>query len=147
MTDKEVFDLAQELLGHMDIAAKEAKGLKINPGDSEFVFVHIGNKEYVNPKYLSFVDHYKIVQLGKFLRNNPDVDDKVLKRILTLNKSRFSILIDVCEKINNLVQEIKSHDDEKYIPYYTSDWDENDSTAKSYIKNRTHYEKIIEDFS
>lgn len=117
MTDQKIFDLAQELLEHMDVAKQEAEGLKINPADSEFVFVHIGDKEYVNPKYLSFVDHYKIVQLGKFLRNNPSVDDEILTKVLSLNKERFSILIEVQNNVPNLVQEIKAHDDEKYISY------------------------------
>ena len=117
MTSEKIFEYAQELIGYMDIAQKEAEGLKMNPGDSEFIFVHIGNKEYVNPKYLSFVDHYKIVQLGKFLRNNPSVDDEALTQILSMNKSRFSILIEVQKVIPNLVQEMRTHKDEKFISY------------------------------
>ena len=117
LSSKEVFDLAQELLDRMDIAIKEAEGLKVNECDKVFPFVHIGDNEYVNPKYLSFDDHFKIVQLCKFVRKNKELGSEDLNSILSMNESRFGVLLDVNKVIPNLVDEIRVHDDEKYISY------------------------------
>ena len=80
-------------------------------------FVHIGEKEYVNPKYLSFEDHFKIVHLCKLVRENPDMTNQDLEELLNMCVGRFKILIDVHDEVPNLVDEIRHHDDEKYVSY------------------------------
>lgn len=117
MTNEKLFNLVDELLERMEIAKKEAEGLKMNSCDTQFPFVHVGDKEYVNPKYLSFEDHCKIVQLYKFLKEYSEIKEEDLIKILYINKTRFAVLIEVQKLIPNLVQECRMHNDEKYIPF------------------------------
>ena len=67
MTNEKLFDLTDELLDKMEIAKEEAKELKMQIGDKDFPFVHIEEKEYVNPKYLPF--EYQI-QIKSRLRSH-----------------------------------------------------------------------------
>ena len=112
-----IFDLSNELLERMEIAKKEASLIKIDQGNESFHFVHAGDKEYINPKILPLVDHCKIVQLTKFLRENEDVDKKILDKILSMNKTRFEVLIDVVKYVPFILDVVKDNKDEKFMSY------------------------------
>lgn len=117
MTYEKLFNLAEELLERMEIAKKEAQDIKMNACDYGFYFVHCGDKEYVNPKYLSFENHCKIVQLCKFLNDHKKITNDDLIKILKMNKSRFEILIEVYEVVPNLADLARMKNDEKFISY------------------------------
>ena len=117
MTNEKLFDLTEELLERMEFAKEEAKELKMQIGDKDFPFVHVGEKEYVNPKYLSFEYQIQIIALNRFVKEH-NIKQEDLNKILSMCKTRFSVLIDLNKTIPNLVQEIKNHKDEKFIPYF-----------------------------
>lgn len=117
MTNEKLFDLTDELLDKMEIAKEEAKELKMQIGDKDFPFVHIEEKEYVNPKYLPFEYQIQIIALTRFVKEH-NIKQEDLNKILSMCKTRFSVLIDLNKTIPNLVQEIKNHKDEKFIPYF-----------------------------
>ena len=117
MTNEKLLELEKELLERMEVAKFDSIDLEINPLDYEFAFVHVGDKEYVNPKYISFADQLKIVQLIKFVKAHENLKEEDLLKILWKGKMQFGFLIDVCETIPNIMQEINSHKDEKHIAY------------------------------
>lgn len=117
MDCKRVFDLSVELIERMDIAHKEAQFIHMGEGDRDLFFIHDGDRELVNPRYLSFEKHCEIVQLSKFVRQCRDIDSESLKKILGMNKTKFQFLIEVESVVPNLVEEIRGHEDEKYISY------------------------------
>ena len=111
-----VFDLLPELAERMAEASIQAQEMKNIKCDSEFYFVHIGDKEYVNPKHMSFEDQLKIMQFVEFLKKHPTVNKRTLKEIFAMS-GRFELLKDLCKIIPNVIEEANTHDDEKYIPY------------------------------
>ncbi len=117
MTNEKLFELTEELLERIEYAKQEAKGLNVNSRDVMFPFVHIEDREYVNPKYLPFESQVQIIALKRFVKEH-NLKQEDLNKILSMCKTRFSILIDVNKTIPNLVQEIKTHNDEKFIPYF-----------------------------
>ena len=117
MTNEKLFGLTEELLERVEIAKKEARLLKVNPEDKKFPFIHIGEKEYVNPKYLPFEYHCQFVQLFKFVRDYEGLKQEDLNKILSMCKTRFAVLINLNNVVENLVKEIRAHNDEKYISY------------------------------
>ncbi|MBO5955014.1 MAG: hypothetical protein J6Q13_03510 [Clostridia bacterium] len=117
MTNEKLFNLTDELLEKIEVAKEQAKELKILSGDKDFPFVHIGEKEYVNPKYLPFEYQIQIIALNRFVKEH-NIKQEDLNKILSMCKTRFYVLIDVNKIIPNLVQEIKAHKDEKFIPYF-----------------------------
>ena len=54
MDSKRLFDLCIELIERMEIAHKEAQLIHMGEGDSDLFFIHDGDRELVNPRYLSF---------------------------------------------------------------------------------------------
>lgn len=117
MSNEKLFTLIEELLERMEIAKQEAKCLKVNSNDLKLQFVHVGDKEYVNPQFLPFEHHCQYVQLFKFLKEHNEVKQEDLDKILSMCKTRFAVLIEVNKVVPNLVQEYRLHDDEKYISY------------------------------
>ena len=117
MTNEKLLELEKELLERMEVAKFESIDLQMNPLDYEFAFVHVGDKEYVNPKHISFADQLKIAQLIKFVKSHENLNEEDLIKILWKGKMHFAFLIDVCETIPNIMQEIRTHKDEKYIAY------------------------------
>ena len=55
--------------------------------------------------------------VSKFVRQYKDVDAETLKILLGMNKTKFQFLIEVESVVPNLVEEIRDHEDEKYISY------------------------------
>ena len=117
MDAKRVFDLAVELIDRIEVAHEESTMINISKNDDELFFVHDGNKEFVNPKHLSLAKHCEIKQLANFVRLYRDIDEENLSHILGMNKTKFQFLIEVKSVVPNLVEEIRTHDDEKYISY------------------------------
>ena len=117
MNGERIFNLCIELIERMEVANKEGKTIKMKDVDKDFFFVHDGEKEYVNPRYLSFEKHCEIKQLSDFVRLHADIDDEILKEILKMNKTRLQFLIEVQSVVPNLVEEIRNHDDERYVSY------------------------------
>ena len=130
MTNEKLFYLTQELLERMEIAKKEAADLDKKFVESDLSFVHIEDKEYVNPKLLPFVDHFKIVQLCKFLCFHNEIKEDDLLKILRMNKLRFQTLIKLKNVIPNLIDEARKHKDEKYISYLYVGLNQNNKKEK-----------------
>lgn len=116
MTNDKLTQLANELLAKMKKAKNEANNLKMNPSDKGLRFVHIENKEYVNPEFLSFAKQLEIVELREFLMQYEEVHEEELKKIFSLYQTEFEFLSEVMGLIPNFIHEIKKHD-EKYIAY------------------------------
>ena len=117
MTNEKLFRLTEELLDCMEIAIENAQGLKVNELDKVFAFVHVGDKEYVNPEYICFEDQQRLIQLKKFVNKYPELNDEDLNKIFSMCKTRFAFLIEVQKVIPNLIHEINSHKDDKHIAY------------------------------
>ena len=117
MSNEKLFELTEELLEIMECAKERAKSLEMFKGDVDFPFVHIDDKEYVNPKYLPFAYQIQIIALNRFVKQH-NLKQEDLNKILGMCKTRFAVLIDVNKTIPNLVKEIKTHKDEKFIPYF-----------------------------
>lgn len=117
MSNEKLFNLIEELLEKMEMANEEAKNLEIFKGDVDFPFIHVGEAEYVNPKYLPFEYQVQIIALNRFVKQH-NLKQEDLNKILSMCKTRFAVLIDVNKTIPNLVKEIKTHKDEKFIPYF-----------------------------
>ena len=117
MTNEKLYDLTQELQQRIEIAKQDAKGLEVKSGDMLFPFVHVGDKEYVNPKFLPFEYQFQIIQLGEFLKEHREVKQEDLNKILTMCKTRFAVLVDVNKVVENLVREFRANTDEKHVPY------------------------------
>ena len=111
-----VFDLLPELTERMAEATIQAHLIRGIKCDNEFYFIHIGDKEYVNPQYLSFEDQFKIIEFVRFLKEHPNLNNRTLKEIFAQG-DKFYLLKDVYKTIPNILCEARSHDDEKYIPY------------------------------
>ena len=117
MTNETLFNLTEELQQRIEIAKQNAKRLEVKSGDIHFPFVHIGDKEYINPKYLPFEYQLQIIQLGEFLREHCEIKQEDLNKILTRCKTRFAVLVDVNRVVENLVKEFRLNKDEKHVPY------------------------------
>ena len=117
MDAKRVFDLAVDLIERINVAHEEATMININKGDEDLFFVHDGDKEFVNPKHLSLSKHCEIKQLSNFVRLYRDIDEENLDLILNMNKTKFQFLIEVKSVVPNLVEEIRSRNDERYVSY------------------------------
>ena len=117
MEGKRIFDLAEELIDWLKIAHVDASKVKIEKGSDNLFFVHDGDKEYVNPKYLSLDKQFEINQLADFVRLHNDIDEDSLKKILCQNRTMFQFLMEVISVVPNFVQESRSHTDEKYLSY------------------------------
>ncbi len=111
-----VFDLLPELAKRMTEASIKAQEMQDIQCDNEFYFVHIGDKEYVNPKYISFEDQFKIIEFVRFIKEHPNLTNRTLKELFAQG-DKFDLLQDVYKIIPNIIDEIKIHEDEKYIPY------------------------------
>jgi len=117
MDIKEIFDFSIELFERMIIAHNDAKSIEINKGGDGKVFVHCGDKEYINPNLVSFSKQQEIIQLCQFLKLYPNLTDQDLENILNCNKLKFTFLKEVVGSIPNFVDEARNHEDYKYIPY------------------------------
>ena len=117
MSNETLFELTEELLEELEVAKQQAKSLEMCKADADFPFVHISEKEYVNPKYLPFECQIQILALNRFVKQH-NLKQENLNKILSMCKTRFAVLIDLNKTIPNLVKEIKMHKDEKFIPYF-----------------------------
>lgn len=117
MTTEELFNYVNELIEMVAVARVEAQNLKVPEGWEKSVFIHIGDKHYVNPKIVPFQLHCEIVQLCKFVRAHKDLTEEDLRKILSKNKFYFGGLLKVQKKIGNLIQEIYLKDEEKHVPF------------------------------
>ena len=117
MNSKELFNLTQDLIEMMEIAKVEASTIKIEENVDGYHFVHCGEQEYINPKYISFLEQRQITQLGKFIRMYPTLTEEDLAVLLTDNRSRYPVIYDVMCTIPNLIEEAKSHNEDKHLPY------------------------------
>lgn len=117
MTNDKLFDLTYELLDAMEEAIENSKDLEVAKADMVFAFVHAGDKEYVNPNYISFEDQQKLIQLKKFVKKHPELSDVDLKQMFWLFKTEFAFFIEVQNVIPNLIAEINAHKDDKHLAY------------------------------
>lgn len=117
MTNEKLYNLTYELLDLMENAIENAENLKVSEADMVFAFVHAGDKEYVNPNYISFEDQLKLIQLKNFVKKHPELSDEDLKQIFWLFKTEFAFFIDVQNVIPNLIAEINAHKDDKHVAY------------------------------
>ena len=115
MTSKELFNLTQDLVEIIEIAKIEARSIKMPNCEKEFRFVHCGDKEYINPKYISFEAQCQIIQLGKFVKMYPTITNEDLAMILIENRSNCGIMLDAFNTIPNFVEEARSHKEEKHL--------------------------------
>lgn len=111
-----VYDLLPVLNDRMKLATTEAQKIKKIKCDHVLNFVHIGDKEFINPKHISFEDQLKIIGFVNFVKEHPDIDTRTIKEIFALGRG-FTILKEVYKLIPNFIEECLNHDDEKYIPY------------------------------
>ena len=118
MTTEDKFAYCEELYGRMKIAEKEAAGIKtMQVEEPGLYFVHIGDKEYVNPQLLPFEKHFMIVQFGEFIRLHNNLRYQDVLKILNQNESMFSFLLDVLDVMPNIVEEARRNHDEKFLSY------------------------------
>ena len=110
-----VFNLLPEVTERMVYASVEAEKLGNKDFDDSFNFVHIDDKEYINPKLISFENQFKIIAFYRFLKDHPNITNRTLKEIIAYYP--YEIIKDVCKIIPNIIEECKTHNDEKYIPY------------------------------
>ncbi len=117
MDIKRIHDLAIELIDWVNVAHEEAEMVDVKMVDEELFFIHDGDNEYINPKHLPLAKQFEIKQLAKFVRLYRDVDEDSLRLILAQNATKFQLLRDVQETVPNLVEEIRSTNDNKKISY------------------------------
>ena len=116
MTNEEIKTLADELLTNMQIAKLEAVNLKMNPSDKGLRFVHIENKEYINPEQLTFEKQLRLIKLKEFLDKHTNIQEEEMRAILNSQEIEFEFLKEVADLIPNFVNGIRKHD-EKYMSY------------------------------
>ena len=115
---EETFAYMEELYGRIKIANAEANELKNKQiEETGMYFVHCGDKEYVNPKLLSFEHHFMLVQFGDFIRTNNKLRYQDILKILNQNKRMFDFYIDVMFVVPNIVNEARKNSDEKFLSY------------------------------
>lgn len=115
MSAKRMVELAEELHKMMLKGVKQAEKLDVPISNDKNYFVTYKGKEYVNPKHFRVHQQMKVVQLCRFVRAHPEIQESDLRIILNLCQFQFSLYRDIQRLIPNLVEEIRSHDDEKYI--------------------------------
>ena len=98
------------------MADKKAEELnKASYPDS--AFIHIGDKEYLHPKYLPFKVHCELVALFDFVKSHSVFSDENLHEIVETDTDLFADVIKVQQKLTNLVARLRVAKDEKWIPY------------------------------
>ena len=108
--------MSKELIGKVKQARDLASKIKVDETE-QTNFVHIDGKIYMNQKLFPISNHFEVVALCEFIKEHEEIDADTLDSILLCNAFYFSLLKDVFDTIPNLIEEVRSHDDEKYIPF------------------------------
>ena len=116
MTNEKLFDLVEELIEMVKVARLEATDLNVPLGWEKSVVLHIGEKQYVNPKIVPFQLQCEIIQLCNFVRAHKELTEDDLHQILITNKFYLGELLKVQKKVGNLIQEIYCKNEEKHVP-------------------------------